>query len=162
VYCLFKPSSYLYELSCYHVGLAAGFERRLDLLVDNCARIIPNPAPENHLAQSVRFIEYLFLLTKETYSRGAIPVEEVQYFGYKLNCWEPVRLDITQFCRLISEELFDVDFPVDDLPGVHIVLANNKLLDEDFQEFISSCGQLKPRLSLGGYLVVLLTVCDFV
>jgi hypothetical protein len=31
-----KPSSYLYKPSCYLVALAAGFERRLDLLVDNC------------------------------------------------------------------------------------------------------------------------------
>jgi hypothetical protein len=36
--CLFKPSSYLCKLSCYLVGLAAGFERRLDLLVDNCVQ----------------------------------------------------------------------------------------------------------------------------
>jgi hypothetical protein len=140
---------------------AALFMRRL-ARTELAPRIILNPVYENHLAQSVRFIEHLFLLTKETYSRGAIPVEEVQYFGYELNCSETVRLDIIRFCRLISEELFDVDFPVDDLPGVHIVLANNKLLDEDVQEFMSSCAQLKSRLGLGGYLTVLLTVCDFI
>jgi hypothetical protein len=34
--CLFETSDYLCKCSCYLVGLAAGFERRIDLLVDNC------------------------------------------------------------------------------------------------------------------------------
>jgi hypothetical protein len=106
----------------------------------------------------VRFIEHLFLLTKETYKRGVIPVEKVQYFGYELNCSETLRLDIIRFCRLISEELFDVDLPVDDLPSVHIALVNNKLLDEDVREFMSSCAQLK--FSPSRSLTVLTTVYD--